>query len=522
MGSSNENSAYWPVHNPRDLERVPGGSSGGSAAAVAAACRCTLGSIQAARFVSRHPFVCCGLKPTYGRVSRYGLIAFALRWITSASGAHSQRRCPGVADDCWTRSMDSTSADVPVPDTRRAAEDVRGLRIGVPKSVLAKDWMLSKNFRRGDYSEACRKGLRGCSVSCHTRPTPFLLTTSWRRPKRRESCTLRWRALRLPQPRARTLSICIARRATAVWRRGQTPDHAGTYALSAGYYDAYYLKAQRVRTLLTRDYEEAFQKVDALVTPASPTAAFKLVRSQAPLAMYLADIYTVTANLAGIPESPCPAHLRRPGCQSVSRFWQAFRRSNDSAAGAGLRIATFSSSVCRLCDFHDDAVAASSARSLSESTKFFALRACSFLRSCLRPLRPKSRRARSRQSLRRDVFRPDAFAHSIMLRILAASSSWSTRRSHQTGSARQKGSALAFRIWPPSIATFAARTISKIAAVPARYSGRLRGRLSYATKSPRQACAILHPRPQEASSVRRWRKFRSLSTEAAPALIHQT
>jgi len=321
MGSSNENSAYWPVHNPRDLERVPGGSSGGSAAAVAAGMAvATLGSDTGGSI--RQPASFCGvlgLKPTYGRVSRYGLIAFASSLDHIGPLARTVKDVALVLRTIAGRDpMDSTSADVPVPDYVEELErDVRGLRIGVPKECFGEG--LDAEVRTSVEATIQKLAGKGCEVvpvslphSAYAIPAYYIVATA------EASANLaRFDGVRygFRSPEAPTLSDLYRKtRDGGFGAEVKRRIMLGTYALSAGYYDAYYLKAQRVRTLLTRDYEEAFQKVDALVTPASPTAAFKLgEKSGDPLAMYLADIYTVTANLAGIPGVSVPGAPTKAG-----------------------------------------------------------------------------------------------------------------------------------------------------------------------------------------------------------------
>ena len=314
MGSSNENSAWKPVHNPRDLSRVSGGSSGGSAAAVAADMAvATLGSDTGGSI--RQPASFCGvvgLKPTYGRVSRYGLIAFA------SSLDHIGPFTKTVKDSALMLRtiagrdpMDSTSADIPVPDyVAELAKPTRGLKIGVAKEYLGEG--LDPEVRGAiDAAVEKLKG-QGCEIVevslPHTKyaiPAYYLVATA-----EASSNLARFDGVRYGYRAG------DARNLSEMYRRSRDQGFGpevkrrimlGTYALSAGYYDAYYLKAQRVRTLLTRDFEQAFAKVDAIVTPTSPTAAFKLGdKVDDPLAMYLADIYTVTANLAGIPGISIP------------------------------------------------------------------------------------------------------------------------------------------------------------------------------------------------------------------------
>jgi len=308
MGSSNENSAYGPVRNPVDTERVPGGSSGGSAAAVAANMAvATLGSDTGGSI--RQPASFCGVVgvlPTYGRVSRYGLIAFASsldRVGPFAANVRDAATLLGVI--AGHDPKDATSSPAPVPDY--AAESDRpaeGLRIGIPAEYFAEG--LDAEVR-----EAIEKGIgalkaAGCTVKPVSLPcTKYAIPTYYLVATAEASANLaRFDGVRYGyrSPSQETLS--------AMYRHSRDEGFGaevkrrillGTYALSAGYYDAYYLKAQQVRRLLAEEYLRAFAEVDALVTPTAPTPAFKLgEKTGDPLAMYLADIYTVTASLAGI------------------------------------------------------------------------------------------------------------------------------------------------------------------------------------------------------------------------------
>jgi aspartyl-tRNA(Asn)/glutamyl-tRNA(Gln) amidotransferase subunit A len=314
MGSSNENSAFYPVHNPRDLSRVPGGSSGGSAAAVAADMAvAALGSDTGGSI--RQPAAFCGvvgLMPTYGRVSRYGLIAFASSLDHIGTLTKTVRDAATVLQVIAGRdAMDSTSADVPVPDYVAELErPIRGIKIGVAKEYFGEG--LDDEVRQSvGAAMDTLKGL-GCELVPISLPhTPYAIPTYYLIATAEASSNLaRYDGVRYSL-RARGVKTLLE-----MYRRSRDEGFGaevkrrimlGTYALSAGYYDAYYLKAQKVRTLLTRDFDEAFQKVDAIVTPTSPTAAFRLgEKSNDPLAMYLADIYTVTADLAGIPGISIP------------------------------------------------------------------------------------------------------------------------------------------------------------------------------------------------------------------------
>jgi aspartyl-tRNA(Asn)/glutamyl-tRNA(Gln) amidotransferase subunit A len=321
MGSSNENSAYGPVRNPRDKTRVPGGSSGGSAAAVAAGTAvASLGSDTGGSI--RQPASFCGvvgLMPTYGRVSRYGLIAFA------SSLDHIGPFTKTVKDAAILLSviagrdpMDSTSADVPVPNyEEEIGKPVRGLKLGVPQEYFGEG--LDAEVRAS--VEAAIKLLAEAGAEVvpislpHTGyaiPAYYVIATAEASANlaRYDGVRYGYRA-----PDARTLSDMYRKtRDQGFGAEVKRRIMLGTYALSSGYYDAYYLKAQKVRTLLARDFQNAFAKVDAILTPTAPTPAFKLgEKADDPLSMYLADIYTVTADLAGIPGISVPCGQTKSG-----------------------------------------------------------------------------------------------------------------------------------------------------------------------------------------------------------------
>jgi aspartyl-tRNA(Asn)/glutamyl-tRNA(Gln) amidotransferase subunit A len=321
MGSSNENSAYGPVRNPRDTSRVPGGSSGGSAAAVAAGTAvATLGSDTGGSI--RQPASFCGvvgLMPTYGRVSRYGLIAFA------SSLDHIGPLTKTVKDAAillrviaGRDPLDSTSADVPVPDYEAdLAKPVADLKIGVPKEYFSEG--LDAEVRTAVEAGIAKLRSAGCEIipislehTAYAIPTYYVIATAEASANlaRFDGVRYGYRA-----KGARTLAEMYRKsRDEGFGAEVKRRIMLGTYALSSGYYDAYYLKAQRVRTLLTRDFEQAFQKVDAIVTPTAPTPAFRLgEKSDDPLSMYLADIYTVTADLAGIPGISVPCGQTQSG-----------------------------------------------------------------------------------------------------------------------------------------------------------------------------------------------------------------
>jgi aspartyl-tRNA(Asn)/glutamyl-tRNA(Gln) amidotransferase subunit A len=308
MGSSNENSAYGPVRNPIDTDRVPGGSSGGSAAAVAANMAvATLGSDTGGSI--RQPASFCGVVgvlPTYGRVSRYGLIAFASSLDRVGPFAANVRDAATVLgiiaghDPC-----DATSSSAPVPDyAAESNKGVEGLRIGVPAEYFGEG--LDPEVRAAVEQGIAALERGGCQVKKvslpHTRyaiPTYYVVATA------EASANLaRFDGVRYGyrSPASENLAAMYSHsRDQGFGAEVKRRILLGTYALSAGYYDAYYLKAQQVRRLLAEEFLRAFAEVDAIVCPTAPTAAFKLgEKTGDPLAMYLADIYTVTANLAGI------------------------------------------------------------------------------------------------------------------------------------------------------------------------------------------------------------------------------
>ena len=308
MGSSNENSAYGPVRNPVDTERVPGGSSGGSAAAVAAnLAAATLGSDTGGSI--RQPASFCGVVgvlPTWGRVSRYGLIACASSLDRVGPFAANVRDAATVLGVIAGHdAKDATSSTAPVGDYAAACDKpVNGMRIGVPDEYFAEG--LDSEVRAAIESGIDALRAAGCTIKKvslpHTKyaiPTYYLVATA------EASANLaRFDGVRYGHRSADAASLSTMyshSRDEGFGAEVKRRIMLGTYALSAGYYDAYYLKAQQVRRLLAEEFLRAFADVDAIVTPTAPTAAFKLgEKTGDPLAMYLADIYTVTASLAGI------------------------------------------------------------------------------------------------------------------------------------------------------------------------------------------------------------------------------
>ena len=308
MGSSNENSAYGPVHNPYALDRVPGGSSGGSAAAVAAGMAvATLGTDTGGSI--RQPASFCGvvgILPTYGRVSRYGLIAFASSLDRVGPFTASVRDAATVLGVIAGHDpQDATSSPLPVPDyTADLDKGVAGLKLGIPSEYFAEG--LDPEVRAAVERSIDQLRSAGATVKPislpHSRyaiPTYYVIATA------EASANLaRFDGVRygFRAKDANTLSSMYRRsRNLGFGAEVKRRIMLGTYALSAGYYDAYYKKAQQVRRLLTEDFLKAFAEVDAILTPTAPTPAFKLgEKVDDPVSMYLADIYTVTASLAGI------------------------------------------------------------------------------------------------------------------------------------------------------------------------------------------------------------------------------
>jgi len=314
MGSSTENSAFGPVRNPYNQELVSGGSSGGSAVAVAAGhAPIALGSDTGGSI--RLPASFCGvigLKPTYGRVSRYGLVAFASSldqigpFATNVSDAARALQVISGHDRC-----DSTSANKPVPDYLSALNgDIKGLRVGVPPECFGEG--LDPEVKEKVEGGIRRLADRGAEIVAVSLPhmnyviaVYYIIATA-----EASSNLARYDGVRygFRAEEARTLSEMYRKtRDEGFGAEVKRRIMLGTFALSSGYYDAYYEKAQRVRTMLVNDFAAAFRKCDVIATPTAPTTAFKIgEKSNDPLAMYLSDIYTVTINLAGVPAISVP------------------------------------------------------------------------------------------------------------------------------------------------------------------------------------------------------------------------
>jgi aspartyl-tRNA(Asn)/glutamyl-tRNA(Gln) amidotransferase subunit A len=313
MGSSTENSGFSVTKNPWDLERIPGGSSGGSAAAVAAdECIAALGSDTGGSI--RQPAALCGvvgLKPTYGRISRYGLVAFASSLDQIGPITKSVRDSAILMNILSGHDpLDSTSAPVTVPDfTAILGKDINGMKIGIPKEYFIEGM---EEEVESSVKEAIKKlellGAIPVEISLpHTGyavATYYVLATS-----EASSNLARYDGVKYGfRAEGRDLmDMYMNTRAQGFGAEVKRRIMLGTYALSSGYYEAYYKKAQQVRTLIKKDFEEAFRQVDVIVTPTSPTAAFKIGEKTAdPLQMYLSDIFTISVNLAGVPGISIP------------------------------------------------------------------------------------------------------------------------------------------------------------------------------------------------------------------------
>jgi aspartyl-tRNA(Asn)/glutamyl-tRNA(Gln) amidotransferase subunit A len=333
MGSSNETSAFGVARNPWDLERVPGGSSGGSAAAVASGVvRVALGSETGGSV--RQPASLCGivgLKPTYGRISRFGLVAFASSLDNIGIFGQTCRDVAEVLSVIAGRDEnDSTSADVPVPDyVGNLENDIKGKKIGVPRSLFGAGLDPEVREKVENSIENFKKsGVEIVDVELpHAKygiAVYYIIATAEASSNlaRYDGVRYGFRAENVHELRQMYYKTRKEGFGAEVKRRIML----GTYVLSSGYYDAYYAKAQKVRALVKSDYEKAFEKCDVILTPTSPTVAFKIgEKSNDPLAMYLSDIYTVSANLAGIPGISVPCGLSSEGLpiglQLVGKHW---------------------------------------------------------------------------------------------------------------------------------------------------------------------------------------------------------
>jgi aspartyl-tRNA(Asn)/glutamyl-tRNA(Gln) amidotransferase subunit A len=336
MGSSTENSAFGPTHNPWDLTRVPGGSSGGSAAALAAGeAIATLGSDTGGSI--RQPAALCGvvgLKPTYGLVSRFGLIAFASSLdqigpftrtvedaaiMLSAIAGHDAR--------------DSTSFNAEIPDYRREITQRKGpWRLGIPKEYFSEG--LDPEIGAAVEKAVAFYKAQGCEIKEVSLPnTQYCLDTYYIIATAEASSNLaRYDGIRYGHRSSSATDVVdlyFKSRAEGFGAEVKRRIILGTYVLSSGYYDAFYLRAQKVRTLIREDFLNAYKEVDALLTPTSPIPAFKIGEKSDPLAMYLCDIYTIGVNLAGLPGISVPCGFTKSGLPiGMQLIGQPFQEAN--------------------------------------------------------------------------------------------------------------------------------------------------------------------------------------------------
>jgi aspartyl-tRNA(Asn)/glutamyl-tRNA(Gln) amidotransferase subunit A len=322
MGSSNENSAFGAVRNPWDPERTPGGSSGGSAALVAAGVvPVALGSDTGGSI--RQPAALCGvvgLKPTYGRVSRYGLIAYGSSLDQIGPMTRTVRQAAHVlAVIAGADPLDATTVHAPPFEVPGSEVSLAGLRVGVPRALLADG--VHEDVRASVERALALMVERGATLhditlphAAHAIPTYYLVATAEASANLARYDGVRY-GYRAPATDYDDLgSMYAATRSAGFGAEVTRRILLGTYVLSAGYYDAYYRKAQQVRTLIRRDYEQVFASVDVVAMPTSPTTAFRLgEKMQDPLQMYLADVFTVSANLSGLPAISVPCGLDTQG-----------------------------------------------------------------------------------------------------------------------------------------------------------------------------------------------------------------
>ena len=350
MGSSNENSAFKKVHNPWNLNKVPGGSSGGSAASVAA-CEATLALGSDTGGSIRLPASFCGIvgmKPTYGRVSRYGLIAFASSLDQIGPFARTVEDAANLLEVISGHDpKDSTSLNLPVEHySEHLNDDIKGMKVGVIKELMSEglsdDVQIAIEKAIEDYKKL------GCEIVEISLPKLkysigiyYILATAECSSNLARFDGVKY-GYRTPDAR-NLLEMYTKTRAEGFGAEVKRRIMLGTYALSSGYYDAYYKKAQQMRALVTQDFEEAFKKVDILISPTCPNTAFDLgAKTSDPLAMYLTDIATISANLAGIPGLSVPAGFDKDGMPiglqilapqlQESRLFNAahkFERAND-------------------------------------------------------------------------------------------------------------------------------------------------------------------------------------------------
>jgi aspartyl-tRNA(Asn)/glutamyl-tRNA(Gln) amidotransferase subunit A len=338
MGSSNENSYYGSVKNPWNLNKIPGGSSGGSAAAVAARLSPFATGTDTGGSIRQPSSLCgiTGIKPTYGRVSRYGMIAYASSLDQAGPMTQNAEDAALVLNVmAGFDKKDSTSADKDVEDyTEKLEESINGLKIGLPKEFFSEglDDDVAKNILRAIKEfESMGASVKEISLpnSSYAIPTYYIVAPCECSSNLSRMDGVRY-GYRCDNPK-NLEDLYLRSRSEGFGEEVKRRIMIGAYALSAGYYDAYYLKAQKVRHLISDDFKKAFKDVDVVMGPVSPTTAFDLGSVKDPVSMYLADIYTLSANLAGLPGMSIPAGLSKNlpvGLQLIGNYWSESKLLN--------------------------------------------------------------------------------------------------------------------------------------------------------------------------------------------------
>ena len=331
MGSSNENSFYGPVRNPWDQDRVPGGSSGGSAAAVAARIAPFATGTDTGGSIRQPASLCgiTGIKPTYGRISRYGMIAYASSLDQAGPMTKTAEDAAIVLNSmAGFDPKDSTSAQKETPDyTKNLGKSIKGLKIGLPKEFFSEG--LDSNVEQVIMQSISEFESMGAKIheislpnSAYAIPTYYIVAPCECSSNLSRFDGVRY-GYRCKDPKDLN-DLYLRSRSEGLGEEVKRRIMIGTYALSAGYYDAYYLKAQKVRQLISEDFKKAFKNVDVIMGPVSPTTAFEMGSHKDSVSMYLADIYTLSANLAGLPGMSIPAGFSKNlpvGLQLIGNHW---------------------------------------------------------------------------------------------------------------------------------------------------------------------------------------------------------
>ena len=331
MGSSNENSFYGPVKNPWDQDRVPGGSSGGSAAAVAARIAPFATGTDTGGSIRQPASLCgiTGIKPTYGRISRYGMIAYASSLDQAGPMTKTAEDAAIVLNSmAGFDPKDSTSAQKETPDyTKNLGKSIKGLKIGLPKEFFSEG--LDSNVEQVIMQSISEFESMGAKIheislpnSAYAIPTYYIVAPCECSSNLSRFDGVRY-GYRCKDPKDLN-DLYLRSRSEGLGEEVKRRIMIGTYALSAGYYDAYYLKAQKVRQLISEDFKKAFKNVDVIMGPVSPTTAFEMGSHKDSVSMYLADIYTLSANLAGLPGMSIPAGFSKNlpvGLQLIGNHW---------------------------------------------------------------------------------------------------------------------------------------------------------------------------------------------------------